>query len=514
MTRTSHGRATRGLLVLLALSAPSGVDAQPIAARDTVRRPPVGRDAAVSLEIPELEFDVPEARLESVEGVPVLFLEDRTLPLVDVYLRAQGGYANFDRAYYAPATALSSLLRSGGTRRLPPDSVDELLDFYALQTTFGGGGDGTFSHLNTLSENLDEGLRLWGEMLREPRFDSARIEVWRGQALEGVRRRADNPARLAFSEFNRLMFGDHPTGWEMAPPDLEPDKLTRERMRWIHRRVLCTGNLYVGVTGDLSWERARTLLEEMLADFPTCPEDLPEPPAPELRREGAVFLIPRELNQSTVVMAEPGGVRRRADSDYYASRIANSILGASGLNSRLMARVRTERGLAYSASSLWTAPASHEGIVGAITRTRGESTVTATRLVLEILGEMRREPPEEHEVRRTIDEIVNGFVFNFQNPGQVISRQMFYLAQDLPEDWLERYLDGIQRVTPADVRRVVAAHVDPAGMTVLILGDPELFEAPLDSLGLGEPRRLEIENEVEPADSTPSRPRGSPRFPG
>ncbi|NIP59217.1 MAG: hypothetical protein GWM92_13000, partial [Gemmatimonadetes bacterium] len=233
-------------------------------------------------------------------------------------------------------------------------------------------------------------------------------------------------------------------------------------------------------------------------DWDPCPEPLPESPQPDLRRDGGVFVIPRELNQSTIVMAEPGGVRRAPVDPYFASRIANSILGASGFTSRLVERVRTEEGLAYSVSSLWTAPDESEGIVGAITRTRSDATLAAIRVVLEVLEEMRREAPSRAEVRTAVDEIVNGFVFNFQDPGQVVSRRLFYLAEGLPRDWLERYLEGIQGVRPRDVHRVVSREVDPSRMTILVVGDTARFEAPLESLGFGPARVIEVEAATPP----------------
>jgi predicted Zn-dependent peptidase len=54
----------------------------------------------------------------------------------------------------------------------------------------------------------------------------------------------------------------------------------------------------------------------------------------------------------------------------------------------------------------------------------------------------------------------------------------------MPEDWLERYLDGIQRVSPADVRRAFADHLRPDAMTILIVGDPDrVGRTALESLG-------------------------------
>ncbi len=468
-----RGAPAAALLLLAPLAGAAGQEGR-ASAREAIER----------IRFPALEFRPPRAESHALgSGVPVFFVQDRTLPLVTVYARLEGGYSHLPRELYAAATALPGLLRSGGTASLAPDSVDRLLDFYALQTSFGGGGESTSSSLNTLTRHLEPALDLWGEMLRQPRFDSLEVEVWRDRQREGILRRKDDPGRLAFSEFNRLMFGDHPIGWEMQERDLAPERYSRAVLQEVHRRTYCREHLLLGVVGDVEWGEVAPLLERITAQWPPCPGPLPPPPTPQMRKEGGVFLIPRALTQSTVVMAQPGGIVQGTDQEFFDSRIANSILGASGFTSRLFARVRTEKGYAYSASSLWTAPSRYEGIVGAVTQTKSESTVAAIQLILETMEEMRREPPTREEVEHAIAQIVNGFVFNFQDPSQIVSRQISYQAQGLPDDWLERYLDGVQRVRPTGVRRVVERHLHPEDMVILILGDPQAFDLPLETLG-------------------------------
>ena len=464
----------------------------------------VGRLAAERLTVEPLRFDPPEPQVHRLAGgVTVYLLEDRTLPLVDVMARFEGGYSHFGRDHYAAGMALPSLLRSGGTRALAPDSVDTALEYYAIQTTFGGSGESVFSGLNTLTENLDIALGLWGRLLKRPGFDTSRVEVWRGRELESVRRRVDDPGRLAFSEFNRLMFGDHPIGWELEPADLEPAGLSTERLRWLHRRVICPDRLVLGVTGDVSWEEMRPRLEALLADWEPCPEALPEAPAPSIRAEGGVFLIPLEVEQSTVVMAHATELRQEDARAYFASRVGNAILGASGFTSRLVSRVRTERGYAYAASSLWTAPTRYGGIIGATTRTRPETTVAAIRLVREVMEGMTTAAPALDEVTAAVDEATNGFVFNFESAAQIISRRMAYEVAGLPSDWLVRYLRGLQSVRPEDVREVFTRHLDVSRLTILVVGDPAGFAEALDTLG---PVTI-----LEPGATGPSGPSGSPR---
>jgi zinc protease len=153
--------------------------------------------------------------------------------------------------------------------------------------------------------------------------------------------------------------------------------------------------------------------------------------------------------------------------------IGNSILGAGGFSSRILGRVRTEEGYAYAASSLWTTPREHDGLLGAITRTRPENAVPAIEVILGAMGELRTDPPTDGEVGTAVDQVINGFVFNFETAGQIVVRTMLYQAQELPDDWLERYSRGVQRVSPESVREVFAAQLRPEEMTILIVGDPD-----------------------------------------
>ncbi|MEQ1856855.1 MAG: pitrilysin family protein [Longimicrobiales bacterium] len=461
MKRSNAGWASVILVGTLAAAAPAG--AQGV----------TGRDAIDALDFPPLDFSPPEPERFEISGVDVLLLEDHDLPLVDVYARFRGGYGLFAREWYAPAMGLPALLRAGGTEELAPDSVDQLLEYYSVQASFGTGGGSVSVGLNTVTEHLDVAFDLWSDLIARPRFDRDAIELWRGREIESARRLADDPGSLAYSQFNRLLYGDHPVGWEMSPSDLEPDRVAPDRFREMHRRIVCRDNLILGVSGDVSWDSIRPRLERLVEALAPCPEALPRAPAPDIRREAGVFLIERDLEQATIVMAHPVSVRLADDATYFAATVGNSILGGGGFSSRLIARLRSQQGFTYSASSIWTMPRRYDGVMGATTSTRPDAAVEAIRLILDTMREMRTSPPTPAEVRTAVDGVVNGFAFNFETPAQIVSRIMFYVAEEWPEDWLERYADGIQEVAPEDVRTVFADQVRPDEMTILVVGDPE-----------------------------------------
>lgn len=505
MSKSTRGLASGYPLAFLAVGMalasahPGGVEAQSR-----------GREALSSLRAEPVRFDPPEAEERQLSnGVTVFFLEDRTLPLVNVYARFAGGYGRFPREYYAAGTAFPSMLRSGGTQDMAPDSVERVLERYAILTSFGGSGDAVSASLNTLSEHLPTALEIFGALLRRPGFDTARVEVWRGQEVESARRRRDDPGRLAFSEFNRLMYGDHPVGWEMSVEDLAPELVGPDRFRWLQERVLCPERLLLGVAGDVSWDEVEPLLEAFMADWPPCAEPLPAPPDADVGAPPGVYLIPRPVNQSTVVLAHASTLRQDDSRDYFASRIGNAILGAGGFTSRLMNRIRTREGLAYGVSSLWTTPTRYDGLLGATTRTRSDATVEVVRLILETMEGMAAAAPTREEMETTIDESVNGFVFNFESPTQIVARRMAYRAGGLPDDWLQNYLDGIQRVQPQQVRDVFRRHLRPDRMVILVVGDPAAMGDELASLG--PVTVLDIPELPAPGEAATPRPSEWPR---
>lgn len=455
---------------LAALMIAASVVPLPASAQEPIRD---GRAALAALRFEPLDFELPAVEEHGVRGADVFLLEDDALPLVTVHAYFRGGYGLFDRGEYAAAMGLSAMLRYGGSIDRTPAELDEVIAQHALQLSFGSGGGSVTSSINTLKEHLDTALAVWGEMLVRPRFDLDEIEAWRVRQLESVRRRADDPGRLAVAEMNRLLYGDHPVGWEMGPDDLAPERVTPDRFRAVHERIVCRDNLVLGFTGDIHWDRAEPLAERLLDRIPDCPEDLPEAPVPDIRREPGVFVVEKEIEQAVVVMAHPTDVRLDDDAEYFAAVIGNSILGGGGFSSRILRRVRTEEGYAYSATSLWTTPRKHEGVVGAMTRTRPENVAPAIEVILGTMTDLRGEPPTSLEVDTTVDQIVNGFVFNFDSAAQIVSRSMHYRAIDLPDDWLDRYLDGVQRVTPDRILSVFREHLHPDRMTILIVGDPE-----------------------------------------
>ena len=439
------------------------------------------------LKFEPLSFAQPRADVHEItRKVKVLFLQDTSLPLVSIFARFHGGTIHFNREQQGVVTAVPMLLRSGGSEQITPDSINTLLEQYATNLSFGRDGRSSFSSLNTLTEYLDESLEIWNLLLTQPGFSSEMIHVWRNQELDYLRRSERDPNTIAIRTFNQLMFGDHPTGWTLRPEDLDLEDLNLKNLSDIHRKIFCRDNLTLGVTGNTTWSHILPKLNKFVESIPPCESTFTEVLPIPIPAKPGIYVVRNELPQTTIIIGKHSKVKLDDNAEYFAAQVGNLILGGSGLNSRLSSRIRTESGLSYSASSIWTAPTKPPGVLAAMTQTKNSSTGTVIKLIDQTLQELSENPPHSEEVQDAIDEISNGFVFNFQSPAQIVSRQMFYLTQNLPLNWLSTYLEGIQRTNAQDIHNIFRENLARNGledMVTVVVGNHDLLESELNKIG-------------------------------
>src|SRR5574342_558653 len=175
-----------------------------------------------------VEFAPPEPdRVVLENGMVVYLLEDHELPLVTLSasMRTGGWLESADKVGLAGLTG--SVMRTGGGGGLTAEQVDEELEQYAIDVSFSIGRQSGSASLDVLSKDLPRGLRIFAGLLRAPAFDEARVELAKLQAIEGIRRRQDNPGSIVSREFVKQLYGPgHPTARESTVESIA--KITRD----------------------------------------------------------------------------------------------------------------------------------------------------------------------------------------------------------------------------------------------------------------------------------------------
>ncbi|MBI4445470.1 MAG: insulinase family protein [Acidobacteria bacterium] len=432
-----------------------------------------------NLSFPPLNFKPPQAAERQLQnGMTVFLLEDHELPTISAFamIRTGGIYEPADKLGLAELTG--AVMRSGGTRALSPLELNERLEFIAasVETSIGDEfGQATFS---VLKKDLENGLELFSSVLREPAFDPAQFELSREQLREGIRRRNDFPSSIVSREYTKLVYGaDHPLARTVEMTHL--DRIQREDLAAFHQKYFHPNNIILGVSGDFDSDEMMVLLEKHLGDWKPVTIDFPEVAGVSTELNPSLNYIAKDINQTNIRLGHLG--IKQSNPDYFAVTVMDTILGG-GFSSRLFRTIRSEQALAYSVGSHFGAGMREYGIFSVFLETAAGSTLRAVQSSVEQIRRMRETPvtPEELEIAK--ESVLNSFVFAFDNPAEIVNRQVRYRFFALPSDYLEKYRDRVASVSAQDVLDAARKYLNPDRLTILAVG-PETARKALFTLG-------------------------------
>ena len=293
-----------------------------------------------------VEFIPPESdRVVLENGMVVYLLEDHELPLISMTTTMRTGSWLDPADKIGLAAMTGSIMRTGGGGGLSSEQVDEELEQFAGDVGISIGRQSGSASLDVLSKDWKRGLQIFAGLIRTPAFESARVELAKLQAIEGIRRRQDSPGSIVGREFVKLLYGaDHPTARESSIESIT--RITRDDLVAFHRKTIHPNGMMLGVTGDFDKSAMLALLREVFGDWkkgevPVLTiADVPQSPT----AKPVVRFVNKDTSQTHLRIGHLS--IKEQDPDYVALAIANDILGGSSFRSRLFNDVRTKRGLA------------------------------------------------------------------------------------------------------------------------------------------------------------------------
>ena len=431
-----------------------------------------------ALTFPPLEFEPPvaaEHRHELSNGVVVYVVEDHALPLVTVAVTVRTGSYLDPGGKVGLASLTGSQMRAGGTTRRSAAEFDEEAAFLAAQIGSSIGATSGRASINSLTKDLDVALDLFFEMLRSPGFETSRLDIAKRQALQQMERRNDSTQSIEQREWGRLMRGDdHFSTARATRASIEA--ITREDLLAFHERYFHPGAFIVAVSGDVTADEILPTLEAHLADWPVSDEPVPPVPAPAHVPEPGIYLVDKDdVNQGRVAIGHLGTTRDNPDR--YALLVMNDILGGGGFTSRLLTRIRSDEGLAYSAYTAFGLGVYYDGIFRAGFQSRSETVARASAIVMEEVERIRSGQVTEAELRTSKASFIETFTRNFSSAASTAG--LFASDEFTGRDpaYLAAYRDNISAVSGDDVLRVAREYLHPDRLAVLIVGDVATIEA-------------------------------------
>jgi predicted Zn-dependent peptidase len=320
--------------------------------------------------------------------------------------------------------------------------------------------------MNTLKSNLDESMALFFDILRNPGFDQARLDVLRGQAVEGMKQRNDDAAAILGREWSNLVYGEDSA--EAAQPTKAGwDSITPEKLAEQHARLIHPGNVIISVTGDFDPDEMAAKLEKAMEGWKKG-EAVPNPPAPTAVLKPGVYHVEKDIPQGKVRIGRRSITRD--DPDFYACEVMNEILGGGGFTSRLMKNIRSNEGLAYSVGSGMSAGTWYPGVFAGAFESKNPTVALAIKLMRDEFGRMQREPVSAEELDVAKKSFVEAFPQSFASKDAVMGLFVDDEWTGREPAYWQNYRANIQKVTAEDVQRVAKKYLTFDDMVVLVVG--------------------------------------------
>ena len=416
----------------------------------------------------EVDFSVKKpSEFELPNGMKVMFIHDDELPFVKGKLFFRGGSLFESEKETGISAAVGEELRDGGVRGILPDELDRRLDSRAATIEANIGEEfGTVS-FSSLSEDFEEIFSLFRRVVREPAFDESRLELWKTQALDSIRRRKEDPESMASAVFHQALFGVHSPYSAMAR-SRDVAALTRGDLERFYQRFSRPDGSLLVVVGAVDPVVLRRAIEREFGNWERGRIPAPQLETPKVASRGGIYVVEGPFNQASIVIGHQGPVRLTPDTPSIG--VFNRYFGYDAFGSLLFSEIRSKLGLAYAVNGA-ILPGSKIGTLTVMMGTRSTEALRSISETLRVMRDVQNVLPPADELSRIKTSLTRTFVFNFSTPDAIATRAATLALLSYPPGYDEGYIERVSKVTPESVLDVAKKRLFPDQSIIVVVGN-------------------------------------------
>ena len=445
--------------------------------------PPVAPVAA--LTFPAVE------RATLSNGIPVTLARRTAVPKVLVNLNFNAG-TSADRLDTPGTQATMLALLDEGTATRDATAIAEEQERLGAAITAAAGLDDSAVSLDALKANLAPSLGLLADEVLHPAFAPADVARVRDQRLAELAQTEATPSALAQRTIAPLLFGsEHPYG---LPGDglgtaAALKALTPESLRAAHRKWIRPDLARITVVGDITMAELKPLLETAFGGWkapasarPVKPMAVPVP-APRDR----IVLIDRPGSPQSFILAARvlplSGRTGTGGTGQETLDLASEVLG-DGFLARLNLDLREDKGWSYGVFSTVTRPIGPRSLE-VFAPVQSDRTGDSIRLILaDMKAFPATKPTTAQERERVTEGNIRGLPNRYETNRQVLQTIIQNDRLGRPDDYVATLPARWRTVDATALDRAASTWLQPAGLTIVVVGDRKLVEPQLAGIGL------------------------------
>jgi zinc protease len=469
-------------LSILVAAAAASISAQgPDRTKPPVSGPPP------TLTVPRIQ------KQQLSNGLPVWVVEQHEVPVAQVNLVVLSGTADDPAGKYGVASLTAAMLMEGAGSRSSLELADAV-DFLGADLAAASASDLSTVRLHTPVARLADALPLMADVAQRPVFAQPDLDRLRQQRLTSIVQSRDDPGTIAALSFARVLYGtSHRFGTATIGTAETVRGFTTADLRAFYTAAFRPDNATIIVVGDLTPAAVVPLLEKNFGGWKapagTAAAHVKQPTPPQRSRR-EVYLVDKPNAPQSQIRIGTVGVAR-STPDYFPIEVMNTVFGGS-FSSRLNLNLREKHGYTYGANSFFDMRVEP----GPFTAFAGVQTDKTADALKEFFAEFSaiQQPVSADELERGKNYVALGLPSGFEATGDISRRLEETLVYHLPDDYFARYVQNIEAVSSADVRRVARTYLPADRMAVVVVGDRKAIEPGIRALNLGPMTVLTIDS--------------------
>lgn len=198
-------------------------------------------------------------------------------------------------------------------------------------------------YVKVAADHLKLAMDVLSDMMVNSKFDSKEIDKERGVILEEYNMYQDTPMYQVGWDFERLLFGDQPMGWDQVGTKELIQSVKHEDFVKYKEELYAPNNVVLSVVGNIKHEGVVERAEEFFT-FAKKKKAYDWKPIEPLAAPHQVYLKNKKTEQAHLVLGFPGYPENH--EDHYVKKVLSVMLGGN-MSSRMFLGVREKQGLAY-----------------------------------------------------------------------------------------------------------------------------------------------------------------------
>lgn len=424
---------------------------------------------------PKIKLDKPkEFKLKN--GIKVLVVENHKLPRVNYSLR-------FDRKPIVEGEKVGviSLLGSmlgNGTTSISKDEFNEEVDFLGASVNVGFGSGFAF----TLTKNNERVLDLFSDAVINPLLTEEEFEKEKEKLIEGLKSQKKDIDAISGRVGDALSYGkNHAYGEFITEQTI--DNISFQDILDYHAKYFIPNNVYIVVIGDVNYKNVKSLISEKFGTWKKGKNiDDPEPVLTENVALTEINFVDLPTATQSAIQVTNNVDLKMTDEDYFAALMANDILGGGG-EGYLFKNLREDKGYTYGAYSSIGSNRYGVSKFRAGAKVRNMVTDSAVSEIVKEISRIRLEKVDSELLKNAKAKYVGSFIRNAENPQTIAGYALNIKLNNLPDDYYESYLENINSVSEADVKKAANKHFKIANTRIVVVGKGSDVVANLEEVG-------------------------------